>query len=165
MLKVGHSIGSYISLEILRRFPDQVTYCIGLYPFLSLNKESTEQTVIEKIAAYDFFSACESKILCVMLSTIIAVLGLFPNWATAFIVRRSFGNTWSSTAVEAVCSHLLKYHTMRNVLFMAMSEFAKCYPHFERTLDLTPQDLPLLNLPPPHFLCQLEACSSKSGSN
>ncbi|OVA07111.1 Protein of unknown function DUF2305 [Macleaya cordata] len=114
---VGHSIGSYISLEIFRRLPEQVKYCIGLYPFLSLNKESFKQKVIGKIAA--------SQILCPVLSSIVAVLGLFPSCFSRFLVRRSVGKSWSTTAVEAFCGHLLQYHTMRNILFMAMTEFEK----------------------------------------
>ncbi|KAI3984933.1 hypothetical protein MKX01_004701 [Papaver californicum] len=50
---VAHSIGSHMSLEVFRSLPERVKYCVGLYPFLSSNKESFPQTVIEKISTYN----------------------------------------------------------------------------------------------------------------
>ncbi|KAL5710463.1 hypothetical protein ACHQM5_021020 [Ranunculus cassubicifolius] len=87
LLLVGHSIGSYISLEVFRRAPEQL--------------------------------------LSTILGSVVALLGFFPSYATRFFVRRSLGKSWSSTAVEALCSHLLKFHTVRNTLFMAKKEFEK----------------------------------------
>ncbi|XP_008243471.2 PREDICTED: lipid droplet-associated hydrolase isoform X2 [Prunus mume] len=117
ILLVGHSIGSYISVEMFKRSPEKVKYCIGLYPFLALNLQSRKQYIIGKIA--------ESRILCVVLSFIVALLGLLPIRLLRLIVTTFLGKFWSATAVDAVCSHLVKYHTMRNVLFMAMTEFRK----------------------------------------
>ena len=125
ILLVGHSIGAYISMEMFRRSPDKVIYYVGLYPFLALNSESRKQTTIGRISA--------SPILCAALSSIVAFLGLLPRWASGFIVSNSLGKSWSSTAVEALCSHLLKYHTIRNVLYMAMTEFTRVrllYPQY-----------------------------------
>lgn len=51
ILLVGHSIGAYISMEILRRSQGKVTYCVCLYPFLALNTKSSIQTFIRKLAA------------------------------------------------------------------------------------------------------------------
>ncbi|KAK9122860.1 hypothetical protein Sjap_012462 [Stephania japonica] len=112
---VGHSIGSYISLEVFRRFPEKVKYCIGLYPFLSLNKKSSKQIIIGKIAG--------SEIISKLLSLVLAMLGILPISASRFLVRTSIGKSWSTSAVEAVCSYLLQYHVMRNVFHMAMTEF------------------------------------------
>ncbi|KAK9921412.1 hypothetical protein M0R45_029922 [Rubus argutus] len=117
ILLVGHSIGSYISMEMFRRSPEKVTYCVGLYPFLALNPQSTKQSLIWKIA--------ESRILCVALSLIVALLGLLPISLLRLIVTTFLGKSWSAAAVEAACSHLVKYHIMRNILFMAMTEFQK----------------------------------------
>ncbi|KAJ7971637.1 Lipid droplet-associated hydrolase [Quillaja saponaria] len=117
LLLVGHSIGSYISIELFKRSSEKVSYCIGLYPFLTLNSQAMKQIVIGKIAA--------SPILCTALSSIIASLGLLPMWALRLVVRNSLARSWSANAVEATCSHLSRYHTMRNVLFMAMTEFRK----------------------------------------
>lgn len=117
LLLVGHSIGSYISLEVFRRTPEQIKYCIGLYPFLSLNKDSMSQRLIGKIAA--------SQVLSVVLSSVVGALGFFPSVTTRFLVRRSVGKSWSATAVGVVCSHLLQYPTMRNILYMAKTEFEK----------------------------------------
>ncbi|KAL6273358.1 hypothetical protein ACE6H2_024050 [Prunus campanulata] len=117
ILLVGHSIGSYISVEMFKRSPEKVKYCIGLYPFLALNPQSRKQSIIGKIA--------ESRILCVVFSFIVALLGLLPIRLLRLIVTMFLGKFWSATAVDAVCSHLVKYHTMRNVLFLAMTEFRK----------------------------------------
>nr|POE68374.1 isoform 2 of lipid droplet-associated hydrolase [Quercus suber] len=51
MILVGHSIGSYMAIDIFRRSLEKVTYCIGLYPFLEINPESMMQPIIRKIAA------------------------------------------------------------------------------------------------------------------
>ncbi|KAK6918123.1 Lipid droplet-associated hydrolase [Dillenia turbinata] len=48
---VGHSIGAYITIEMFKRSPDKVIYCICLYPFLALNPESPWQSKIRKMAA------------------------------------------------------------------------------------------------------------------
>nr|AFK48327.1 unknown [Lotus japonicus] len=117
ILLVGHSIGSYISIEIFKKSPQKVKYCVGLYPFLTLNPHSTTQLVIAKIAKSHFVAAA--------LSYLVASLGLLPVQALRFIVRKSLGKSWSASAVEAACSHLSQYHTMRNVLYMAMTEFEK----------------------------------------
>ncbi|XP_048320951.2 uncharacterized protein LOC107432244 isoform X3 [Ziziphus jujuba] len=115
--KVGHSIGSYICIELFKRAPEKVRYCIGLYPFLALNQESKAQAIIGKIAA--------SPTLSLVICFIVALLGMLPICALRLIVKQSFGKSWSATAVDSVCSHLVKYHTIRNILFMAMTEFKK----------------------------------------
>ncbi|KAJ0249452.1 Alpha/beta-Hydrolases superfamily protein [Hirschfeldia incana] len=115
IILVGHSIGSYISLEILRKCPEKVLYCIGLYPFLTLNQQSTKQSLIGKLAA--------SSLLSATASFLVASLGLLPMWAARRLVSNSLGASWSDTAVQATCTHLRQYHTMRNVLYMAMTEF------------------------------------------
>lgn len=114
---VGHSIGSYISLDIFKRFQEKVTYCICLYPFLAVNTKSSTQAIIKKMAA--------SRTLCTCLSSIVAILGLLPAWVSRKLVKNSVGNSWCPSAVEALCSHVLKYHTVQNMLYMAMTEFEK----------------------------------------
>nr|XP_028948821.1 lipid droplet-associated hydrolase-like isoform X1 [Malus domestica] len=138
ILLVGHSIGSYISLEMFKRSPEKVTFCVGLYPFLALNRQSIQQSFIRKLAAELLLTpkstllqveflvyVFRSRITSVVLSLIVALLGLFPIRLLRLIVTTFLGKLWSATAVEATCSHLVKYHTMRNVLFMAMTEFKK----------------------------------------
>ncbi|KAM3689629.1 hypothetical protein ACB098_09G062700 [Castanea mollissima] len=117
IILVGHSIGSYISIDMFRRSSEKVIYCIGLYPFLALNLQSTEQSIIGKIAA--------SRVVSAALSLMVAALGFLPRSALRLIVTNSLAKSWSAVAVEATCSHLVQYHTMRNVLFMAMTEFRK----------------------------------------
>ncbi|EEE56039.1 hypothetical protein OsJ_04832 [Oryza sativa Japonica Group] len=75
LVLVGHSIGAYICLEIFKRLQKKVKLCVGLYPFLTLNKKSMKQSAIGYIARSSLLSK--------------------------------------------------GYHTMRNVLFMAMTEFTK----------------------------------------
>ncbi|XP_064967965.1 uncharacterized protein LOC135582277 isoform X4 [Musa acuminata AAA Group] len=115
--KVGHSIGSYICLEIFKRLQQQVKYVIGLYPFLSLNKSSLKQSMIGLIS--------RSSIVSTTISYFVSFLGSLPTRVQVAMVRKCLGQSWSSTAVDATCSHLLQYHTMRNMLFMAMTEFEK----------------------------------------
>uniref|UniRef100_J3L815 Lipid droplet-associated hydrolase n=2 Tax=Oryza brachyantha TaxID=4533 RepID=J3L815_ORYBR len=117
LVLVGHSIGAYICLEIFNRLQKKVKFCVGLYPFLTLNKNSIKQSAIGYIA--------RSSFLCKGVSSFVSFIGSFQASVTRSIVRRLLGPSWSVTAVEATCSHLLWYHTMRNVLFMAMTEFTK----------------------------------------
>ncbi|OWM82567.1 lipid droplet-associated hydrolase isoform X2 [Punica granatum] len=117
IILVGHSIGSYISIKVFQKSPKKVIYCIGLYPFLKLNPDSVQQSIIKKLA--------RSSIACAAVSFIMASLGFLPSRLSEFIVAKSIGKSWSRTAIEATCSHLLKYHTMQNVLFMAKTEFEK----------------------------------------
>uniref|UniRef100_A0A803L327 Uncharacterized protein n=1 Tax=Chenopodium quinoa TaxID=63459 RepID=A0A803L327_CHEQI len=99
LLKVGHSIGSHIASEMFKR-ASQVIYFIGLYPFLALNSKSSKQTVIRKLA--------ESSIVCSLVSSIVALLGVVPS-LSRFIVKTTLGNSWSAAAIDAACSHLLKF--------------------------------------------------------
>ncbi|KAK6152269.1 hypothetical protein DH2020_014904 [Rehmannia glutinosa] len=112
---VGHSIGAYISLEIFRRYHEKVIYCIGLYPFLALNAESSTQSSIKSLAA--------SSALCAAVSSMGALLGMLPVYISRFLVKESMGKSWSFSTVDALCTHVLQYHTIRNILFMAMTEF------------------------------------------
>ncbi|XP_057805327.1 uncharacterized protein LOC131020493 [Salvia miltiorrhiza] len=115
IILVGHSIGSYISLEMLKRSRKKVIYCIGLYPFLAVNTASSTQSSIRRLAM--------SPALCTGISFIGAMLGALPSGITNFFLKISIGKSWSSSAAEALCTHVLKYHTIRNVLYMAMTEF------------------------------------------
>ncbi|RAL51730.1 hypothetical protein DM860_010448 [Cuscuta australis] len=117
IILVGHSIGSYISLEVFKRLQKEVGFCIGLYPFLTVNTKSGKQSVIKKIAA--------SRSISAMLSSVVACLGMLPAWISRSLVKNFVGKCWSSTAVDALCTHLLHFHAMQNVLFMAMTEFDK----------------------------------------
>uniref|UniRef100_A0A0E0JTV6 Lipid droplet-associated hydrolase n=1 Tax=Oryza punctata TaxID=4537 RepID=A0A0E0JTV6_ORYPU len=117
LVLVGHSIGAYICLEIFKRLQKKVNFCVGLYPFLTLNKNSMKQSAIGYIA--------RSSLLSKGVSSFVSFIGSLQASVTRSIVRRLLGHSWSVTAVEATCGHLLWYHTMRNVLFMAMTEFTK----------------------------------------
>ncbi|KAL2554222.1 alpha/beta-hydrolase superfamily protein [Forsythia ovata] len=117
IILVGHSIGAYISLEIFRRSQEKVIYCIGLYPFLAVNTVSSTQSVIRRLAA--------SQILCAALSSIGGLLGKMPAQMSGVVVKKFIGKSWSSSAVVSLCTCVLQYHTIRNMLFMAMTEFEK----------------------------------------
>ncbi|XP_068663601.1 uncharacterized protein [Aristolochia californica] len=117
ILLVGHSIGAYIALEVFRRLPEKVIYTIGLYPFLALNRKSMVQSILVRITA--------SKILSAAFCSILAFLGLFPNWLKRILVKRVVGQSWSTSAIGATCSHLLQYKAMQNILYMAMTELRK----------------------------------------
>ncbi|KAK2965771.1 hypothetical protein RJ640_014114 [Escallonia rubra] len=66
-----------------------------------------------------------SSFLCATVSSIVAVLGMLPRPVSRFLVKKSLGMAWSAIAVEALCTDVLQYHTVRNMLFMAMTEFKK----------------------------------------
>ncbi|KAK6944092.1 Lipid droplet-associated hydrolase, partial [Dillenia turbinata] len=114
---VGHSIGAYITIEMFKRSPEKVIYCICLYPFLAVNPESPWQSKIRNMAASPFMSAA--------ISSFAAFLGILPRCATKGIVMKHLGESSSATALDVTCSYLLQYHTVRNVLFMALTEFEK----------------------------------------
>ncbi|WCJ34218.1 Lipid droplet-associated hydrolase [Euphorbia peplus] len=117
IILVGHSIGAYMSIETLRRSPEKVKYFIGLYPFLMLNPLSKKQACYKKHA--------KSSIKPALVSFGVASLGLLPRCAKRLIVSKSIGKSWSSTAIDAASSHLLQYHTFRNMIFLAVTEFDK----------------------------------------
>nr|CAD1824523.1 unnamed protein product [Ananas comosus var. bracteatus] len=66
-----------------------------------------------------------SAIISAAVSSFASLVGSLPTRVSRVIVRRFLGPSWSTTAIDATCKHLLQYHTMRNVLFMAMTEFRK----------------------------------------
>lgn len=117
ILLVGHSIGAYISLEIFKAFPEKVSYMIGIYPFLTMNRDSTWQSLLTKSAG--------SQIVSVGVSCFAALVGLFPNWFHQGLIRTLLGRSWSSDAVHVACTYLLRYSMVRNFTFMGMTEFKK----------------------------------------
>lgn len=119
IIVVGHSIGAYIGLEICKRFQKKVIFFVGLYPFLTLNKNAMKQSAIGYVA--------RSSLLSKGVSLFASFIGSLQASVTRSIVKRFLGSSWSATAIDAGCSHLLQYHTMRNVLFMAKTEFLKLY--------------------------------------
>ncbi|KAG6386228.1 hypothetical protein SASPL_155120 [Salvia splendens] len=110
IILVGHSIGSYISLEVLKRCHKKVTYCVGLYPFLALNTASSTQSFIRRLAM--------SPALCTAASAIGALFGALPSELTGFLVKIFVGKSWSSSAVEALCTHILKVQSFANQWFL-----------------------------------------------
>ncbi|GJN16669.1 hypothetical protein PR202_gb03686 [Eleusine coracana subsp. coracana] len=70
-------------------------------------------------------STIRSSLLSKGVSSCVSLIGSLQASVRRGIVRRLLGPSWSVTAVDAACNHLLRYHTMRNVLFMAMTEFEK----------------------------------------
>ncbi|XP_009631726.1 uncharacterized protein [Nicotiana tomentosiformis] len=66
-----------------------------------------------------------SRTLCTGLSSLATILALLPAWISRFLVKTSVGKSWSPPAVEALCKHVLRYHTIQNILYMAMTEFEK----------------------------------------
>ncbi|KAL0426587.1 UNVERIFIED_CONTAM: hypothetical protein Slati_2833500 [Sesamum latifolium] len=94
-----------------------VVFCIGLYPFLALNTASKTQALIRRLA--------ESPAQCAALSFMGGLLGMLPAPISRLLVKKTIGISWSSSAVEVLRTHILQYHTIRNMLFMAMTEFQK----------------------------------------
>ncbi|KAL7594545.1 hypothetical protein Lser_V15G28663 [Lactuca serriola] len=115
LILIGHSIGSFMSLEIYKRIPEKVAYIFALYPFLAVDTKSQQQSIIKKIS--------RSQLTSNVISAIVALFGFLPIWASRFIAKISLGKSWSTTALDALCTRVLKYHTMRNVLYLTMTEF------------------------------------------
>ncbi|KAM0045357.1 putative lipid droplet-associated hydrolase, alpha/Beta hydrolase [Helianthus debilis subsp. tardiflorus] len=115
LILVGHSIGSFMSLEIFKQIPEKVAYFIALYPFLAVNARSQQQSIIKKIS--------RSRLQSNLISATVALLGFLPISVSRFIAKMSLGKSWSATAIDALCKGVLKYHTMCNVLYLAMTEF------------------------------------------
>ncbi|CAI0391352.1 unnamed protein product [Linum tenue] len=118
ILFVGHSIGSYITMEMLRRKGEMVIYTIGLYPFIMVNPLSKKQAKVRNMT--------RSSILCGLMSLMAAFVGLFPKWFSQYMLvlfvigKRSW--SWSNSAFETAHAHYLKYHMFRNMLYMAKTE-------------------------------------------
>ncbi|GMN39520.1 hypothetical protein TIFTF001_008748 [Ficus carica] len=110
IILVGHSIGAYASIEILKRIPKKVFYCIGLYPFLAVNPESRDQFIIDKIS--------RSSTISVALSALVGLSGLLPNSVKRFVVSKVIGKKYSNNAVETVCSHLAQLAETPDWAFM-----------------------------------------------
>lgn len=51
---------------------------------------------------------CRSPLLSTLISSFAALLGVLPSRASSFLVKKTIGKSWSRTASEAACSHLLK---------------------------------------------------------
>ncbi|TXG58167.1 hypothetical protein EZV62_015996 [Acer yangbiense] len=151
VILVAHSIGSYISIEMLRRSSEKTTMFLTTYSvvlgdilYRTLSIFGVKSTISKAVYYWEncsvkLFSIITSgsligssgmemivsSIISAALSHIVASLGLLPRSALRFVVSKSLGSSWSAAAVEAVCTHLPQYHVMRNILFMAKTEFGK----------------------------------------
>ncbi|KAK8690354.1 hypothetical protein V6N13_089047 [Hibiscus sabdariffa] len=128
--QIDHKI-EFIKVQNIEAPLVLAVYCIGLYPFLALNLQSKKQAVIAKYPALHFFyllhlhHIIRSRVLSTTVTLFVALLGLLPRRVLRVISELSNGKSWSNTAHEAACSHLPQYHTIRNVLYMARTEFIK----------------------------------------
>ncbi|GAB4846487.1 hypothetical protein Ancab_025492 [Ancistrocladus abbreviatus] len=109
--KVGHSIASYISIKMFKSASGKVIYCIGLYPNWAVDTTSSKQITVKKLAD----------------SLVVELLALLPIRAIQLIGQKCLGKSWSATAFEAACSHLVQYHLMQSMFFMARTDFKKCW--------------------------------------
>lgn len=46
--------------------------------------------------------------MCIMVSSVVALLGALPAWISRFLVKNSVGKAWTSSANDALCTHLLQ---------------------------------------------------------
>ncbi|KAL9271419.1 Lipid droplet-associated hydrolase-like protein [Drosera capensis] len=115
---VGHSIGAHMSLEIFKRAPrKEVVYYLGLYPFLAMNAKSLIQTIVGPLSM--------SPVLSLIASLLVALMGLLPVQVLRYILKKTFGKSWTPSSIDLLCTHLLQYHLIRNSLFMTKTEFEK----------------------------------------
>uniref|UniRef100_A0A0D6QZ95 Lipid droplet-associated hydrolase n=1 Tax=Araucaria cunninghamii TaxID=56994 RepID=A0A0D6QZ95_ARACU len=110
ILLAGHSIGAYISLEIFKFLPEKVSYMIGMYPFLTLNRESQWQSLLTKSA--------KSPIISAGVSSFAGLLGLFPAWFHRGLLKYLLGRSWSSDAVHVACTYLLRLQENPDWIFI-----------------------------------------------
>lgn len=54
------------------------------------------------------YNFCRSRTLSTGLSSIVAILELLPTWISRILVKNSVGNSWCPSAVEALCTHVLR---------------------------------------------------------
>ncbi|XP_024539584.1 lipid droplet-associated hydrolase isoform X1 [Selaginella moellendorffii] len=114
---VGHSIGAYIILELLKRFPNKLQCVIGLHPFLKTNPDSLKQAVLKAI--------CESSLMRATVSSLAGLLGHSPAWISRRLVKAVVGRAWGPCAVDTTCKYLLRSSMVANFTYMGMTEFAK----------------------------------------
>ncbi|KAJ0973367.1 hypothetical protein J5N97_021326 [Dioscorea zingiberensis] len=80
---------------------------------------------VEENSHYKSKLITRSSFLNVTSSYLVSFLGSSPAQFSRALARKLLGHSWSTTVVDAVCSNLMQYDTVQNVLFMAMTEFAK----------------------------------------
>uniref|UniRef100_A0A2N9IRF0 Uncharacterized protein n=1 Tax=Fagus sylvatica TaxID=28930 RepID=A0A2N9IRF0_FAGSY len=109
IILVGHSVGSYISIDMFRRSLEKMlgvsmdwVYCCA-NPVLP-KSNWTRPKGGPMLLVFEF----RSRVLSVALSLVVASLGFLPSWTLRLIVKNSVGKSWSATAVEATCSHLVQ---------------------------------------------------------
>ncbi|XP_057864796.1 uncharacterized protein LOC131072578 isoform X7 [Cryptomeria japonica] len=107
--------GKLFSLQ--EQISHKVSYMIGMYPFLTLNRDSNFQAFLTK--------AAKLPILCAGLSSLAGLVGLFPSRFNRGLIKRLVGRTWSSDAVHVASTYLLRYSMVRNYTYMGMTEFEK----------------------------------------
>ncbi|EFJ20206.1 hypothetical protein SELMODRAFT_418432 [Selaginella moellendorffii] len=105
---VGHSIGAYIILELLKRFPNKLQCVIGLHPFLKTNPDSLKQAVLKAI--------CESSLMRATVSSLAGLLGHSPAWISRRLVKAVVGRAWGPCAVDTTCKYLLRFLTRTSEL-------------------------------------------------
>jgi len=120
LVLVGHSIGAYIALEMLKKFPSQVVHVSGLYPFLTLNKQSKFQGVLGKVVG--------SRALCTLISTFADLVGRLPNHISRVLVKVLLGRVWDPLAIDVTCRYMLQKNVVQNFLYMGRTEFALLSP-------------------------------------
>jgi len=126
---VGHSIGAYMAIEILKKFPSQLQHVIGLYPFVTLNVQSTWQSILRRLT--------ETQILCVLVSKFAGLVGRLPNKYSKCALKLFVGRNWNRRAVDVTCQYLLQTNVVHNALYLGRTEF--------ETLPLVP-DWPSLTV-------------------
>ncbi|KAJ7521630.1 hypothetical protein O6H91_19G061800 [Diphasiastrum complanatum] len=112
---VGHSIGAYMVLELLKQFQDKVHYVLGVYPFLTLNRESLKQFIIFKFCLFPPMSR--------LLSSLSGLVGSSPRWISRTLLKSTLGWSWGANSVDLACSHLMKYSVARNFIYLGGTEF------------------------------------------
>ncbi|KAI8907410.1 hypothetical protein EDD86DRAFT_219455 [Gorgonomyces haynaldii] len=127
LIIAGHSLGSYMSLEILHRRP-QISKMIGLFPTLHSMRDTPRGQQI-KYLAHPYIRMC--------VLPFVTLLTRLPRTLLELIVIQATGQ--KGLALKATVDHLLvPYHTVSHALFLAhleMEHIRRLPLHLQQTLD------------------------------
>eukprot|EP00898_Chlorokybus_atmophyticus_P009196 jgi/Chlat1/9278/Chrsp99S08499 len=112
---IGHSIGSYMVLEMLRKRPERVQQVLGIHPFITMNLDSSRQRFLARIAR---LALCRW-----LLAVSIGAIGLLPYKVKEQLVKSRFGDTMDPDLIKPTAEDLLQYHNGAQFSFLGNTEF------------------------------------------
>jgi hypothetical protein len=141
LLLGGHSIGSFLSMEMIKKSPEKLKHCVKLYPFLAFNSHSATQLVINANMVIKSQTVIVSfSYLGTSPCYLVTSPGLLPSEALSLVIMES----GSANAVEVAYCSLPQYHVRSGVFYMAIFEFQR--------ISKTPEGITMREREDPQFL-------------